>query len=586
MMKSWGLISVVFFSLWLSLNAQSDTLDYPRVLDQLLADYYPDVAPDEFLSISRQPAGYFVGIQSGESTFPMRQYPYRLTGETEFKTLPFRKRDKADLMPHYASEMVGVWRSVQFERHLYFGYPGFTTQTIATLSNKKNRRAEETQQLARANAEHAMNLLNNQYGTSDPELRFKLDESTYEYLSQSQLEEYLRYQLSAIKLYGQLPFDFATPVGNAPTKQANEWMTAYLALLQYSPQEVADEFIAQMPDTYGDHLKFAAKMMLESVPVNGLLITEGDNDTYPLIYLQLKEGLRTDVLVINRHLLAIPRYVKALRLGKQIGGELELSTSDRSIRAWATRNYMPGDRYELYRAPEALKALGELPDLASESVMPFLPFGGIQLSARVDGPIFRPEARPLRSADLVVMDLIATNFKDKRQVAIATTVNQDYFAYANSWQQVGIVYNLGDEKPAYKIDLEGTVAWSALLFLRTPITRMGKASEFLLDRIEKVIVEAATSVRMAGQRDLALRLINRYLSHLDYKEIFGRRASLPLLRQLSLLNYDPVTITAYVSYLRQEMLKVPYKQMSRGAINDLDELTYYLSNGRFPADFE
>lgn len=585
-MKSWGLISLVFFSLWLSLDAQSDNLDYSQVLDQLLADYYPDVAQDEFLSISRQPAGYFVGIQSGESTFPTRQYPYLLNGETEFKTLPFRKRDEADLMPHYASEMVGVWRSVQFERHLYFGYPGFTTETIATLSNKKNRSAEETQQLARANAEHAMNLLNNQYGTSEPELRFKLDESTYEYLSQSQLEEYLRYQLSAIKLYGQLPYDFPTPVGNAPTKQANEWMTAYLVLLQYSPQEVADEFIAQMPDTYGDHLKFSAKMMLESVPVNGLLITEGDNDTYPLIYLQLKEGVRTDVLVINRHLLGIPRYVKALRLGKQIGGALELSTNDRSVRAWATRNYMPGDRYELYRAPEVLKALGELPDLASESVMPFLPFGGIQLSARVDGPIFRPESRPLRSADLVVMDLIATNFKDKRQVAIATTVNQDYFAYANSWQQVGIVYNLGDEKPAYKIDLEGTVAWSALLFRRTPISRMGKASEFLLDRIEKVIVESATSVRMAGQRDLALRLINRYLSHLDYKEIFGRRASLPLLQQLSLLNYDPVTITAYVSYLRQEMMKVPYDQMTRGAINDLDELTYYLANGRFPIDYE
>ncbi|MCL2282888.1 MAG: DUF2723 domain-containing protein [Fibromonadales bacterium] len=38
---------------------------------------------------------------------------------------------------------------------------------------------------------------------------------------------------------------------------------------------------------------------LNSVPQNGILITYGDNDTYPLWYMQLAENYRTDVVVIN-----------------------------------------------------------------------------------------------------------------------------------------------------------------------------------------------------------------------------------------------------------------------------------------------
>jgi hypothetical protein len=42
--------------------------------------------------------------------------------------------------------------------------------------------------------------------------------------------------------------------------------------------------------------------ILNSVPQNGILITYGDNDTFPLWYIQMAENYRTDVVVINETL--------------------------------------------------------------------------------------------------------------------------------------------------------------------------------------------------------------------------------------------------------------------------------------------
>jgi hypothetical protein len=48
------------------------------------------------------------------------------------------------------------------------------------------------------------------------------------------------------------------------------------------------------------------------LPPGGILITSGDNDTYPLWYLQEEKNLRRDVLVINKSLLGLRRYIGML----------------------------------------------------------------------------------------------------------------------------------------------------------------------------------------------------------------------------------------------------------------------------------
>jgi hypothetical protein len=64
------------------------------------------------------------------------------------------------------------------------------------------------------------------------------------------------------------------------------------------------------------HTRFAetwARDLIEPLPPHAILLTNGDNDTFPLWYLQEVEGVRRDVRVMNLSLLNTSWYVEQLR---------------------------------------------------------------------------------------------------------------------------------------------------------------------------------------------------------------------------------------------------------------------------------
>jgi hypothetical protein len=52
--------------------------------------------------------------------------------------------------------------------------------------------------------------------------------------------------------------------------------------------------------------------LLVGLPPRAVLVTNGDNDTFPCLALQTGMDFRKDVAVINRHLLAVPAYAEAV----------------------------------------------------------------------------------------------------------------------------------------------------------------------------------------------------------------------------------------------------------------------------------
>jgi hypothetical protein len=160
--------------------------------------------------------------------------------------------------------------------------------------------------------------------------------------------------------------------------------------------------------------------MLQTCEKNAILFTNGDNDTFPLWYLQDVEGIRRDVRIVNLSLANTPWYVLQLK-NKPYYAEAEavpISLSDARIEElmpiqWNSR------QVDLPVPKEAIERYG-VKDTA------VINRGKISwmLNSTMQGRTSRGVQGALRQQDIVVRNIIETN-RWKYPIYIATTCSPD-----------------------------------------------------------------------------------------------------------------------------------------------------------------
>lgn len=173
--------------------------------------------------------------------------------------------------------------------------------------------------------------------------------------------------------------------------------------------------------------------LLQSVEPNAVLFTNGDNDTFPLWYLQDVEGVRRDVRIANLSLMNTPWYILQLKNTEPHGAEkIAMTMSDEEINRLSPSRWEP--RTMSVRVPDSVFQEYNVEDTSV--------INKGRISWKMDNTVTYGNIKAIRVQDLVVLDIIqAHNWE--RPIYFAATVSEDgKIGLENYLQMEGMAFKL------------------------------------------------------------------------------------------------------------------------------------------------
>ena len=230
--------------------------------------------------------------------------------------------------------------------------------------------------------------------------------------------------------------------------------------------------LAQNFQTHDRHYNYVAfdyaYNLLQSCDQDAILFTGGDNDTFPVWYLQYAAGIRRDVRVVNLSLLNTSWYSKQLKNERPYGAPtVAFSYSDmeldqmRPVQWSAQRISVPIDgknfHYGSLEMVPYLKAFPQLPEKLEVEVQPTYtdPAG----------------TKGIRVQDILIIDILNNNFNTRPIYFALSTAPSDRLSLDNHLVVEGLAYRvapmpLPQRGNRYYTNVNTTVTRRHLLDLR------------------------------------------------------------------------------------------------------------------------
>ncbi len=253
--------------------------------------------------------------------------------------------------------------------------------------------------------------------------------------------------------------------------------------------------------------------LLQSCDKDAILITNGDNDTFPIWCLQAVYGIRTDVRVVNLSLGQIDWYNLQLKNERPYGAlTVPMTFTDAQLKQLRATEWddkiisidVPQSAY-----PDTMKVK---PDKLTWKMPASL---HVNQSGRT--------VNAVRANDLLVLDIIRAN-KWQRPIYFSMTVSEDYYIGLNDYLLIEgmaqriVPYKVGETQYGSGINIEKTVH-----DIMQPAKEISKTPQqgFLYRGLNntKIFYDQTQRRMVDGYRMLFLRLAHKYQEMKDYDNV-------------------------------------------------------------------
>jgi hypothetical protein len=447
-----GLISILFLSSSIMLQGQSEYLRYPSyeiIINEFFENYSIKDLPGstQFVFEKRPDGWYITTIDYSMGHKVLKNELFWNKERNKFQNIDFKKSEtrgeNAELIINFKND----WSEHLYNICPYYGYSGWDWDVIQEYKNATNLPDSVLYAIGRAYSSFASNLLNNNSGFADSIHPFALPYGK-NCLTNEQLQEYRYYRHLAIDKYQQLSKlnpQYETIVGTIGIKTSNEYLVSFLDLRMYQNEKEADKEI--IDSLYTNFYISTAKNYLNTCDSNSILFTNGDNDTYPLLYVQTKYGFRTDVLVVNMSLLQMDRYINSLRDRVINAPGLPVSLTPEEINGnnreviIINKDTENEDPLELAELIEFIKNRDHIISYGNIKYF-YIPSNSFILSLDKNSIQWKVDKQYFYRNQLILLDILATS-NLKRPIYFAITLASDYFfGLTDYFQLEGLAYQL------------------------------------------------------------------------------------------------------------------------------------------------